>query len=140
MDRRQVFVFNFPLDITFKSTSPFGCKLIIKKWGLIFYWCLFFLLSCINLIGNFFIINNTWVKMKNVYTSLKTCVTLIAQYSKKKFVDTISCDICCFIIPFRASTSVELLWLGCFRSWCSARIWSCTCSYLSRKVEIKLNI
>ena len=26
VDRRQVFVFNFPLDITFKSTSPFGCE------------------------------------------------------------------------------------------------------------------
>ena len=26
-DSRQIFVFNFPLDITFKSTNPFGCKL-----------------------------------------------------------------------------------------------------------------
>ena len=25
-DRRQVFVWNFPLDITFKSTNPFGCE------------------------------------------------------------------------------------------------------------------
>lgn len=28
LDRRQVFVFNFPLDITFKSTSPYGCELM----------------------------------------------------------------------------------------------------------------
>ena len=25
-DSRQLFVFNFPLDITFKSTNPFGCE------------------------------------------------------------------------------------------------------------------
>jgi len=25
-DGRQIFVLNFPLDITFKSTNPYGCK------------------------------------------------------------------------------------------------------------------
>lgn len=25
-DERRVFVWNFPLEITFKSTNPFGCK------------------------------------------------------------------------------------------------------------------
>lgn len=34
---------------------------------------------------------------------------------KKKFVDIILCDICCFIIFFRVLISVELLWFGCFR-------------------------
>lgn len=38
LDRRQVFVFNFPLDITFKSTSPFGCELILKLF-LFFIFC-----------------------------------------------------------------------------------------------------
>ena len=41
--------------------------------------------------------------MKNVYTSLKACVTLITLF-KIFFSDVISCDIFCFIIPFRAST------------------------------------
>ena len=27
-DDRKLFVLNFPLDITFKSTNPHGCKLI----------------------------------------------------------------------------------------------------------------
>ena len=27
-DARQLFVWNFPIDITFKSTNPFGCE-----WG-----------------------------------------------------------------------------------------------------------
>ncbi len=26
LDQRQAIAFNFPLDITFKSTSPFGCN------------------------------------------------------------------------------------------------------------------
>lgn len=30
-DERQVFVWNFPFDITFKSTNPFGCKYSIKQ-------------------------------------------------------------------------------------------------------------
>lgn len=35
LDRRQVFVFNFPLDITFKSTSPYGWpQLVISCYGL----------------------------------------------------------------------------------------------------------
>lgn len=25
-DERQCFIWNFPLDITFKSSNPFGCK------------------------------------------------------------------------------------------------------------------
>lgn len=25
-DERRMFVWNFPLEITFKSTNPFGCK------------------------------------------------------------------------------------------------------------------
>ena len=25
-DDRQSFVFNFPIDVTFKSTNPFGCE------------------------------------------------------------------------------------------------------------------
>ncbi|XP_067043867.1 B9 domain-containing protein 1-like [Acropora muricata] len=38
LDKRQVFVFNFPLDITFKSTSPFGWpQLVISCYGLDFY-------------------------------------------------------------------------------------------------------
>ncbi len=27
VDQRQIIAFNFPVDITFKSTNPFGCKL-----------------------------------------------------------------------------------------------------------------
>ncbi|KAK3726946.1 hypothetical protein QZH41_014795, partial [Actinostola sp. cb2023] len=35
MDRRQIVVWNFPLDITFKSTSPFGWpQLVISCYGL----------------------------------------------------------------------------------------------------------
>ena len=28
-DESQKFVFNFPIDITFKSTNPYGCKYIV---------------------------------------------------------------------------------------------------------------
>ena len=43
VDRRQVFVFNFPLDITFKSTSPFGCeyKNALKIFCIYYHWLLF---------------------------------------------------------------------------------------------------
>lgn len=34
MDRRQTFVWNFPLDITFKSTNPFGWpQLVLSVYG-----------------------------------------------------------------------------------------------------------
>ena len=38
------------------------------------------------------------------------------SYLKLFIVGIVSCDICCFITPFRASTSGQLLWLGCFWS------------------------
>ena len=28
IDNRQKIAFNFPLDVTYKSTSPYGCKYI----------------------------------------------------------------------------------------------------------------
>ena len=32
-DRRQVFAWNFPLDITFKSTNPFGCECLYSNFA-----------------------------------------------------------------------------------------------------------
>ncbi|CAM1312552.1 B9D1 (predicted) [Pycnogonum litorale] len=35
-DARNIFTWNFPLDVTFKSTNPFGCKFIRINSRLLF--------------------------------------------------------------------------------------------------------
>ena len=39
-DESQKFVFNFPIDITFKSTNPYGCKYIVNYEEIFLMCCL----------------------------------------------------------------------------------------------------